>query len=211
MAVTCEIVDYKSMMKDLKKREQAPRKAMQALASDVRKRGPGWIAQEVVKEYGVSKAEVTGGKLGKVRAVGSSVMDVELKYKGHLLTPTHFNMDPTAPIAAGYKVQATILKGKAVDLGGTVVPLTKKQRQAIGRNRGRKDAHTSPRSPVMLMRLKGRYLPVKRVSQNRKAIEVVRTVSLPQMVTGRASEGITKKLNTNMEKRLNNQLRRYLG
>lgn len=210
MAVTCEIVDYKSMMKDIENRKQAPKKAMQNLMSDAKKRAPGWIAQEVAKEYGVRKGEVNSGALGSMKVKGDGMESLEIIYKGRVLTPTHFGMTPKAPGKNAYTIKASILKGQKKALGGSVKRLTKKQRKAIGKNFRRQGTRDSSRSPVMLMRTGGTYIPVQRMSQDRKDIKAIKTLSLPQMVTGKASEGITNAINEGLEKRLEHHLNRYL-
>ena len=67
--------------------------------------------------------------------------------------------------------------------------LTKKQRAALGKNFTRSGTQNSPKSPWMLQHTGNTkaegidYIPFQRRKQPGKFDEVMRTVSLPQMVT----------------------------
>ena len=75
----------------LKVLKKAPRKVMDSLASDAKKRVPGWVAAEVVKQYGVKKGDITGQKIGNVRTEGSDFTEVRVVYTGRVLTPIDFS------------------------------------------------------------------------------------------------------------------------
>ena len=210
MSVTCEIRDYTGLKKKLEEMKEAPEKVLKAVTSDAVKRVPPWIAAEVSKSYGVSKAEVNGNKLGKMKVDGKRIDSLKITYTGRVLTPTHFSMTPKAPGKNAYTLKATIIRGQRTTLG-KVKKLTKKQRQALGKNFRREGTRNSPRSPIMLMRTGSTYIPFQRKSFNRKDVEAIKTLSLPQMVSGKASEGITKAINTGLEKRLEHHMNRYMG
>lgn len=213
MSVRCEIKGYNILKKKMDEMQKAPRKVMTSLTAEAKKRVPGWVATEVTKEYGVKKGEITGQKIGSVRAEGDSIKEVRVVYTGRLLTPTHFNMSPKAPKpGGGYTLKATIVKGQRTTLG-KVKKLTKKQRAALGKNFTRSGERKSDHSPVMLMRANGgQYLPFQRKSTNRKDIEAVKTVSLPQMVgSHRTAEGIQQAISEGLGKRLDHYMERYMG
>ena len=210
MAVKCEIKDFNILKKMLDEKREAPKKALERTLSDVRKRAPGWVAAEVVKVYGVKKSEVTGNKLGTVRVEGKNLKSAKIKYTGRLLTHTHFGMSPTAPKpGGGYTLKASVIKGQRATLG-KVKKLTKKQRAALAKNFTGSGAQTSDHSPIMLMRAKGgHHLPFQRKSTNRKDIKVIKTISLPQMVSSeRTKESIGKTISDNVEKRLKHHMER---
>lgn len=213
MGVRCEIKEYNTLKKQIKALEKAPTKVMTSLTAEAKKRVPGWVATEVAKEYGVKKSEITGNKIGRVRAEGDNIKNVRVVYTGRLLTPTHFNMSPQEPKpGGGYTLKATIVKGQRTTLG-KVKKLTKKQRAALGKNFTRSGTQTSDHSPIMLMRANGgHYLPFQRKSTNRKDIEAIKTISLPQMVSSkRTQDGIQKAISENMGKRLEHYMSRYMG
>lgn len=210
MSVKCEIRDFGGLKKQLEDMKKAPKKVLEAVTSDAVKRVPPWIAAEVSKEYGIKKAEVNGGKVGKMQVKGNRVDNLEFIYTGRVLTPTHFGMTPKAPGKNAYTLKAQIIRGQRSTLG-KVKKLTKKQRQQLGKNFRREGTRSSPHSPVMLMPTGATYIPFQRKSVNRKDVEAVKTLSLPQMVSGRASEGISKAINDGLGKRLDHHMKRYMG
>ena len=210
MSVTCEIRDYTGLKKKLEEMKEAPRKVLKATTADAVKRVPPWIAAEVSKQYGVKKAEVNSGALGKMQVKGDRVDNIKIIYTGRVLTPIHFGMSPKAPGKNAYTLKATIIRGQRATLG-KVKKLTKKQRQELAKNFRREGKRNSPHSPVMLMPTGTTYIPFQRKSTNRKDVEAVKTLSLPQMVSGRAAEGISKAINDGLEKRLDHHMKRYMG
>lgn len=212
MGIRCEIRSYGDIKKQMAALKKAPDKVMQSLTADAKKRVPGWIATEVSKVYGVKKGEITGQKVGKVRVAGDNIKQVKVIYTGRVLTPTHFSMAPQAPKDGGYTLKATIVRGNRATLG-KVKKLTKKQRKTLAKNFTRSGTKSSDHSPVMLMRANGgHYLPFQRRSTNRKDIKAIKTISLPQMVSGRrTNEGIQTAINEGMGERLEHHMKRFVG
>ena len=191
MAVTFKIDKYTDFHKQLRRIETQSETAMQRILSDSKKLVPGWIAAEAVKRYNLPKSEFTSGKIGKVKVSGNSFEDVRILYEGRLLTPTHFGMTPKQPTKGAYTLKASILKGKKSTLG-KVKKLTKKQRAALAKNFTGSGTQNSDHSPIMLMPIKTKnkdgkdsikYLPAQRKSKDRNDIEVIKTVSIAQMVS----------------------------
>ena len=218
MSIRCEIPNYKQIKKKIDDIQKAPRKVMNSLTNEAKKRVPSWVAAEVAKEYGVKKSEITGQKIGQVKSVGSGMDDVQIVYTGRVLTPTHFSMAPIAPNPAGaYTLKATIVKGQRTTLG-KVKKLTKKQRANIGKNFTRTGTQTSSHSPIMLMHTGNtkeggtNYIPFQRKSVSRNDLAVIKTLSLPQMVSSkRTEEGIQNAIGENMGKRMDHYMNRYMG
>ena len=210
MSVKCEIRDFGGLKAKLEDMKEAPTKVLKAVTSDAKKRVPPWIAAEVSKQYGVKKGEVNSGALGKMQVKGERVDSLKIIYTGRVLTPTHFGMSPKAPGKNAYTLKATIIRGQRATLG-KVKKLTKKQRQELAKNFRREGKQTSTHSPVMLMPTGATYIPFQRKSTNRKDVEAVKTLSLPQMISGRASEGISKAINDGLEKRLDHHMKRFMG
>lgn len=214
MSVKVGIRNYKQSVAELKSMQGKSRKVIDRLMSDVRTRAPGWIASEVVKEYNIKKREITPSKAGKasktagsIKVQGDTVKTMQLVYTGRMLTPIHFGMTPKAPRQT-YTLKAEIIKGQKVALGGKKKKLTKKQRAQLGKNFTRQGVRTSPRSPAMLMPTGTTYIPFQRKSVNRKDIEAIKTISMPQMVSSpRTQDGITRVLNENLEKRMNQHMK----
>lgn len=213
MSITCEIKNYKALRKQIKDMKKAPRQVLKSLTADAKKRAPGWVAAEVSKVYGVKKSEITGKKIGSVKVQGGNIDQVQIVYKGRVLTPTHFSMSPKAPKPnrGSYTLKASIIKGERTTLG-KVKKLTKKQRAALAKNFTRSGTQKSDHSPVMLMPTGSTYIPFQRRSTNRKDVQAVKTVSLPQMVSSeRTEKGIQTAISDGLGKRLNHHMQRYMG
>ena len=213
MSVTCQIKNYKALRKQFEDMKKAPRQVIKSITAEATKRVPGWVAAEVSKVYGVKKGEITNNKIGKVKAEGKSIEQVKVIYTGRVLTPTHFGMSPKAPKPdrGAYTLKASIIKGERATLG-KVKKLTKKQRAALAKNFTRSGERKSDHSPVMLMPTGSTYIPFQRKSTNRKDVEAIKTVSLPQMVSSkRTEEGIQNAISENLGKRLDHYMERYMG
>ena len=207
MSKWCEVKEYNTLKKQLEQMQKAPKTVLKRTLSDVNSRAPGWVATEITKHYGVKKAEITGQKLGRVKVRGDAIETVEIVYTGRVLTPTHFGMTPKAPGKNAYTLKASIIKGQKTTLG-KVKKLTKKQRAALGKNFTRSGTQTSDHSPIMLMPTGSTYIPFQRKSTRRSDVEAIKTVSLPQMVSGdRAHEDITKAISENLGKRLEHHMK----
>lgn len=199
---------YRQKIAELEKTQKNAETVLKRLVSDAKSRVPGWIATEVTKVYGIKKQEVTPAKAdnskkkaGTIKVKGDTIDTLQIVYRGRMLTPTHFGMSPKTP-RESYTLKAEILKGQKTTLG-KVKKLTKKQRQNIGRNFRKQGTKSSPHSPIMLMRTGSTYIPFQRKSQDRKDIEAIKTISLPQMVSSeRTSEGIREAINAGLEKRM---------
>lgn len=209
------IKHYKKLTAELKKLEKAPKTVLDRTLSDARSRVPGWVSAEVAKQYGISKKEVGDGKTSKLKVQGKKLPTVELEYSGRVLTPTHFKMSPTAPKPnrGGYTLKASILRDKKTTLG-KVKKLTKKQQAALAKNFRREGTQSSDHSPIMLMgtgntRVGGTdYIPFQRKSTNRKDVQVIKTVSVPQMIdSDRVSPNIQKAIDDGIGKRLEHHLK----
>lgn len=168
-------------------------------------RGPAWIRQATTEHYGIQKSKVKPGR--KLKG-GSSVTFI---YTGGANTLRTFGMKPGKPKKNGYSVSAEILKGKRVQFGATK-KLTKKQWHNVGRNFTHKSTKTSMESPVMLLNIKGQYLPFQRVSGNRRNIKAVKAISTPQTVGSKRTEpDIQANIAKNIIPRLEHNLERYLN
>lgn len=198
---------------DVKEMQAAPKKAMNGLMGDLKKRGPGWIASEVTQIYNVKKADVSPGKskIGTIKVQGNNWKKMHILYTGRVLTPTHFGMTPKTP-KQSYTLKMQVYKGQKTELG-KVKKLTKRQRKKLILNLTRQGTRKSQKSPIMLMpasRGSGVYIPFQRKSPNRKDVEAIKTTSLPQMVSNqRVRKGIDETLGKNIRKRIDHYTERY--
>lgn len=208
------IRNFKKVKLEIENKKKAPQKALNATLKDVKARAPGWVAKEITAVYGVKKSEVQDGTLGKVKVEGDSLQTARIVYTGRPLTPTHFGMTPKSPGSNAYTLKASFIKGQKATLG-KVKKLNKKQRAALAKNFRGEGTRSSDRSPIMLMRTGNtradgtNYIPFQRKSTRRNDIEAIKTVSLPQMVSGhRTAPQISQAINENVQKRLEHHMKR---
>lgn len=209
-----EIENVRNIQRQLSNIQEAPRAAIQKVTTEAEKRVPTWIAKEVTQTYNIKKAEVSPSAIIKRQGVGG----IEFLYKGRVLTPTHFSMRPKRPTKSGkYTLRMTVFKGREETLGKNE-KLTKKQRKGLAANFRREGSHNSPKSPIMLLPTGNRqeggvdYIPFQRVSQNRKDLKVIKTVSIPQMISNpEVQERIHQSINQNLENRLQHYMERTMS
>lgn len=194
-AMNVVLEGYEDVVNKINSMQKDSAKVISRTISDFKSRGPGWVSQEVVKEYNIKKKDVNETKkgvknAGKVRISGVTIDALEIQYKGRLLTPTHFAMKPTQRPANGkaYTVTAQIKKN-----GG---------RKPLGKN-------------VFLAKSGGegtKQIPFQRVGVERYPIQSVKTLSVPQMITNDiVSENIHKRINEELGKRLEHNLNYILS
>ena len=174
------------------------KKALTATGNDMKARVPGWAATEVTGVYNIKKSEITpkksGGKpkklAGRIRVSGTTVSSVVIEYSGRLLTPTHFGMRPKA-LTGG--------KGK------------RKRRKPITAEIKRGQRKTLHSAAFLGSNKGGGYIPFKRTTAKAYPIESIKTLSLPQMIDNPNVRGnLNEKINTELSKRLEHNVRRFL-
>lgn len=202
-------LDDAAMLAELEEIAAKSETAMRRTMSDIKKRGPTWIAKGVTKDYNLTTAQVKD--LSKLKVTGDTLGELSFNYTGRLLTPSHFKMSPTAPKPGAYTIKATIKRGKRVTVG-RVKKLTKKQRKNIGRNFQRKGTRNSPTSPPMLVGTGNKreggtsHIPFQRTTQPGHYDKAIRTLSVPQMIQdgqGNTKPAVRQSLSENIEKRFN--------
>lgn len=210
--------------KRIKEIKTGAEKAEKATLADFRSRAPGWVAAEVVKTYNIKKSKITPkkGKASKLvggsraAAIGKHIGSAALIYHGHVLSPAGFGMTPKTPRET-YTLKIEILKGQKKTLG-KVRKITKKQRENIGQNYTHQGTRNSPRSPIMLAPVKNKtgeiskYIPFQRVGYERKDVQFLKTLSMPQMVSNpQVAERISERIYEGISKRLEHNIDRYMG
>lgn len=200
MRLTIKAKDLNKLAQRLEKNADQAKKVLTATGSDMKTRVPGWVSTEVTGVYNIKKQEVTPQKakagarpkktVGHIRVQGTTINSVEITYTGRLLTPIHFGMKPKAlPAAARGRrkrrpITAEIKKGQRKSLGPQVF---------LGSNKG------------------GGYIPFKRTGAKAYPIQSIKTLSLPQMIDNpNVRENISTKINSELQKRLEHNIRRYL-
>lgn len=189
--VSIDILNYAAIQKILgKDLEKRAKTVVRHTVSDVKSRAPGWVSQEVMKKYNVKKKDInttikSRKKDEEKKEKGSVIIDAEIKYEGGLMTPTHFQMKPTKRYKHNKKYTVTAqVKSARKSLGEGVFLASNHQEHA-------------------------RNIPFQRVAENRLPVEVIKTVSVPQMVTNdKVGRQIQKRLTREMNKRLAHNISR---
>lgn len=214
MDVVCQIRNKRQLERDLQELKKAPEKAMKAMNRDAKKRVKGWVQDEIVRAYGVTPAQIKSKEIGTIRIKGKILDSLQFQYRGRPLTPTHFNMTPTTPPGRAYTLRAMVTREGGPKTLGNVKELTPKQRARLARNFKRTNLRRSRRSPVMLMpagKGNSKYIPFQRVSDNRKDIKAVKTLSFAQMVSSRrTNKQIQDAITNGMLERVDFYMKKYM-
>lgn len=198
------------LVKRLRKLENGGQVAIQRTVSDFATRAPAWVSKGIREHYGVDATAVREAamrpKRGRtsIKVAGITVDGATLIYKGRTLTPVHFKMSPKqtpdaqqkkpiripgqaiadgSPVAMmqppkAYRVKATIIKGQRVNMPtGTFIA-------------------TSHNATI----------PFQRTGAGRYPIEAVRTLSVPQMIDGRARETIEQTISEKLGERFRHHI-----
>ena len=188
------IKNYDSIITELKKTTSRGEKIVNRTIGDFKSRGPGWVSQEVVKEYNIKKSDVNEHKKdaknkGSIKVRGVKLDNIQIIYKGRVLTPTHFGMKPkTRPKKGPYIVTAQIKKNEPRKSLGQSVFLAKAGGEGTTQIPWQRDGNVK-RLPVL----------------------VVKTLSVQQMITNeKVSEGIYSRINEEMGKRLAHNMERIM-
>lgn len=181
------------IVKRLRKLENGGKEAIQRTVSDFATRAPAWVSKGIREHYGVDTAAIkeaerkpSRGKTS-IKVAGVTVDGATLEYSGRLLTPTHFKMKPATrpPSKKIYKVSAQIIKGERTQL----------------------------HSKAFLGRAKGegtKTIPWQRVGDGRLPVHVIKTISVPQMIDGRAKETIEQMISEGLSKRFEHHISRAM-
>lgn len=204
--IDVRIKNFEKLRKDLDAINAKSEKVMSNTIKDIKRQAPSWIAQEVEKTFNVKKGRITPktqtskksqAKYGSVSVRGATISNVTFTYKGRKLTVARFGMSPNKvqKMRVGrypkpYTVSHEVYRGK--------------RETTVGKARY---------NPVFLApNLHGMVIAFQRKSDKRTDMESVKDKGVPEMIKEpNVSEGINKRINQGMEKRLQHHLNRALG
>lgn len=206
-----KVKGQKDIVKQLRQLEQGGEKAVQRTVSDFRSRAPGWVSKGIREHYGVDTAAIKeaakGAKRGRptFKVAGVQVDAVQLEYKGGLLTPLHFKMTPKTSNPKGLTEGKRSIPGQGVNFKKTPpgqVATVKTPKPYTVKATIIKGQRASMPPGTFVSPGKGDVnLPFQRRGEARKPLNVIRTLSVPQMIDGRARETIERNINEGLEKR----------
>lgn len=188
--------DGAKLAQRLQKLETGGEAAIKRTVSDFKSRAPGWVSKGIRAHYGITPAGVkshapkikTGGDGTMV--AGIKVDGAALEYEGELLTPLHFKMKPKARPARGTpgQISAEFTKGQRKNLPPSAFLASAKK----------KDGEEGP------------TLPFQRRGSARYPVDVIKTVSVPQMIDNKAHDEIEELITENLGKRFDNHIKQIM-
>lgn len=200
-----------AIVRKLQKLRDGGEVAIKRTVSDFTSRGPGWVSKGIREHYGVDTAAIKEAaqrpKRGRtsIRVAGVSVDGASLEYKGRTLTPTHFKMSPKARPTAQQNKPLRI-PGQLIGNGSPVAMVRPPKRYTVKATiiKGQRAAMSS--DTFLTAGNGGVVLPYQRTGDGRTPIEAVRTLSVPQMIDGRARETIEQLIDTKLGERFNHHI-----
>ena len=192
MAIGIEIENLSAVLKGLDEKEKNLGKAVDAATKTFKRNGFGWVEKAISGQegaYTIAKKDVTATRAGtstngSVKINGVTMENVQLRWQGRTLTPTHFAMKPKTPRKKAYTVSMQVKKAG----GRKNLP----EQAFLGTNKG------------------SGYIPFMRTGASAYPIKAIKTVSVPQMITGEdASPKVIELVNDKLEAELARQLARF--
>ena len=199
------------IVKRLQKLENGGKVAITRTVSDFTTRGPGWVSKGIREHYGVDTAAIKDAakrpKRGRttIKVAGIAVDGASLEYNGRTLTPIHFKMNPKERPSAQQNKQLRI-PGQAIGKGSPVAMVRPPKKYTV-KATIIKGKRASLPSGTFIASAKGASLPFQRTGGGRTPIEAVRTLSVPQMIDGRARETIEETISTKLGQRFEHHIK----
>lgn len=186
---------------DLVGLSKSVKKARNDTINDARRRIPGKLATVVTQYYGIKKSEIMPNKGAKAAANISNAYEKGIVYTGRLLTPTHFKMKAKTSVVPFQRADGSTGRRKVQTISAEII---KGQRKILG-------------SSLFLQSLErgGAQIPFQRRGKARTPIDVFKTLSVPQMLTGDLARPeleacIIEVMNERYTHNLNRHMGRYI-
>ena len=201
------------VLKRLNKLQHGGENAIKRTVSDFSTRAPGWVKKGIRQHYGVDVKAINeaGPKKKKgashVKVAGVSVDGATLEYKGRTLTPTHFNQSPKSRPATTQAKKIRVPGQAIATAQGSPVAMVAPPRKYTVKATIIKGSRAAMAPGTFIAAGKGgSELPFQRTGGDRTPIEAVHTLSVPQMISGRAKETIEETISTKLEERFNHHI-----
>ena len=214
-AFSVTMKDGAKLAKKLEKLKDGGETAIKRTVSDFATRGPGWVSKGIREHYGVDAAAIKEAAKRpsrghtSIRVAGISVDGATLEYKGRTLTPLHFKMSPKQAPTTKQKNPIRI-PGQLIAAGSPVAMVRPPKPYTVKATiiKGQRSAMSS--DTFLTAGRGGVVLPYQKSGDDRQPIEAVRTLSVPQMIDGRARETIEQTINTKLDERFNHHIERAM-
>lgn len=210
-------VTYKGapdIVKRLQKLEDGGKVAIKRTVSDFSTRAPAWVSKSIREHYGVDKAAINEAgprkkKGSTIKVAGINVDGATLEYKGRTLTPVHFNMTPKKRPTAQQGKQIKI-PGQLIAGAGEVAMVRPPKKYTVKATIIRGQRASLPPGTFIASGNGGSTLPFQRKTAARSPIEAVRTLSVPQMIDGRARSTIQSTISEKLGARFEHHIQQAI-
>lgn len=209
--------DGAKLAKKLEKLKDGGETAIKRTVSDFTARAPAWVSKGIRQHYGVDTAAIKeAGPRSKrgatsIRVSGVSVDGATLEYKGRTLTPIHFKMSPKSRPTAQQAKQLRVPGQAIATAKGSPVAMVRPPKKYTVKATILKGGRASMKPGTFIAAGNGGVsLPFQRTGEGRTPIEAVRTLSVPQMISGKAKETIEELIGTNLEKRFEHHVQQAM-
>lgn len=213
MYVSCK--GAPDIVKKLQKLENGGRVAIERTVSDFTTRAPAWVSKGIREHYGVDTAAIkdaaTKPKRGKtsIKVAGITVDGATLEYKGRTLTPIHFKMSPKKR-PEGQQNKLVRIPGQAIAGAGDVAMIKPPKKYTVKATIIKGKRASLPPGTFIASGNGGATLPFQRKGEARGPIEAVRTLSVPQMIDGRARETIEETISEKLGQRFEHHIQQAM-
>ena len=203
------------IVKRLRKLENGGKVAIQKTVSDFATRAPAWVSKGIREHYGVDAAAIKEAQAkprrGKtsITVAGTTVDGVTLEYKGRTLTPTHFKMSPKQ-IPEARQNKYIKIPGGGIGSGSPVAMMQPPKKYTVKATIIKGQRSSLPAGTFITAGKGGSVLPFQRTGEGRGPIQAVRTLSVPQMIDGRARETIEQAISEGLGKRFEHYISRAM-
>lgn len=199
------------LSKRLRKLKDGGKVAIKRTVSDFNKRAPAWVSKGIRQHYGVDagaiKEAAKAPKRGRtsIKVKGITVDGATLVYKGRTLTPTHFKMSPKSRPTAQQK---KLLRVPGQAIAGSPVAMIRPPKRYTVKATIIKGQRTSLGAGTFITDSNGATLPFQKIDgAKRGPIKAVRTLSVPQMIEGRARETIEQTISQKLGERFEHHIK----
>ena len=202
----------KELVKKLRKLETGGEVAIKRTVSDFTSRAPAWVSKSIREHYGVDTGAIKEAaqrpKRGKttIKVAGVSVDGATLEYRGRTFTPVHFKMSPKQQPTAQQNKQIRT-PGQAIADAGDVAMIRPPKKYKVKATIIKGKRTSLPAGTFIAAGNGGVSLPFQRTSEARMPIEAVRTLSVPQMIDGRARADIEQTIGEKLGERFEHHIK----
>lgn len=194
------------IVKRLRKLENGGKVAIQKTVSDFATRAPAWVSKGIREHYGVDTAAINEATSkprrgqSSIKVAGVTVDSVSLEYKGRSLTLQHFKMSPKQR-PPGQQNKYIRIPGGGIGTGSPVAMMKPPKKYTVKATIIKGQRSNLPAGTFITAGNGGSVLPFQRMGEGRGPLKVVRTLSVPQMIEGRAKGTIEQTINEKLNQR----------